>query len=151
MADAACRDLRYCNANPDRLESTVEENARKEENNWAGGVHVAAFILAVFTSWSAGVGGMVAALIVWLMKKDESPFIRKHAAEAFNFNFNFSMFLYTIATVVFIVMTLGIGVLVIWPVWIVLALVWLWCTIKAAIAGFDGREYRYPISFRLMS
>mgnify|MGYP003417422851 CR=1 FL=1 len=60
----------------------MEENTRSEQNNWAGGVHVAAFILAVFTSWSAGIGGMVAAFIVWLMKKDESPFIRKHAAEA---------------------------------------------------------------------
>ena len=121
----------------------------KDTNNWAGGVHVAAFILAVFTSWSAGIGGMVAAFIVWLMKKDESPFIRKHAAEAFNFNF--SMFVYAAASLLFVVFTLGIGVLVIWPVWILLAIIWLWCTIKAAIAGFDGKEYRYPLSIRLMS
>ena len=121
----------------------------KDTNKWAGGVHVAAFILAVFTSWSAGIGGMVAAFIVWLMKKDESPFIRKHAAEAFNFNF--SMFVYAAASLLFVVFTLGIGVLVIWPVWILLAIIWLWCTIKAAIAGFDGKEYRYPLSIRLMS
>ena len=121
----------------------------KDTNNWAGGVHVAAFILAVFTSWSAGIGGMVAAFIVWLMKKDESSFIRKHAAEAFNFNF--SMFVYAAASLLFVVFTLGIGVLVIWPVWILLAIIWLWCTIKAAIAGFDGKEYRYPLSIRLMS
>ena len=121
----------------------------KDTNNWAGGVHVAAFILAVFTSWSAGIGGMVAAFIVWLMKKDESSFIRKHAAEAFNFNF--SMFVYAAASLLFVVFTLGIGVLVIWPVWILLAIIWLWCTIKAAIAGFDGKEYRYPLSIHLMS
>ena len=121
----------------------------KDTNNWAGGVHVAAFILAVFTSWSAGIGGMVAAFIVWLMKKDESSFIRKHAAEAFNFNF--SMFVYAAASLLFVVFTLGIGVLVIWPVWILLAIIWLWCTIEAAIAGFDGKEYRYPLSIRLMS
>lgn len=127
----------------------TEENTINNDTGWAGGVHVAAFFLAVFTSWCAGVGGMVAGFIVWLMKKDESPFIRKHAAEAFNFNF--SMFLYVAATLVFIVMTFGVGVLVIWPVWVVLALVWLWCTVKAAIAGFDGREYRYPISFRIMN
>lgn len=131
-----------------KQEHSVEENTAKDENNWAGGVHVAAFLTAVFTSWAAGIGGMVAGFIVWLMKKDESPFIRKHAAEAFNFNF--SMFLYAAATFLFIVVTFGVGVLVIWPVWIILALVWLWCTIQAAIAGFDGKEYRYPISFRLM-
>jgi uncharacterized Tic20 family protein len=126
----------------------VEENTRKEENNWAGGVHVAAFILAVFTSWSAGIGGMVAAFIVWLMKKDESPFIRKHAAEAFNFNF--SMFIYALISVILFFMTLGLGIIFLIPIGLVLAVVWLWCTVQAAIAGFDGKEYRYPISFRLM-
>jgi uncharacterized protein len=126
----------------------VEENTRKEENNWAGGVHVAAFILAVFTSWSAGIGGMVAAFIVWLMKKDESPFIRKHAAEAFNFNF--SMFIYALISVILLFMTLGLGIIFLIPIGLVLAIVWLWCTVQAAIAGFDGREYRYPISFRIM-
>ena len=126
----------------------MEENTLKEENNWAGGVHVAAFILAVFTSWSAGIGGMVAAFIVWLMKKDESPFIRKHAAEAFNFNF--SMFIYALIAVLLFFMTLTLGIVFLLPIGIVLAIVWLWCTVQAAIAGFDGREYRYPISFRLM-
>ena len=126
----------------------MEENTRKDENNWAGGVHVAAFILAVFTSWSAGIGGMVAAFIVWLMKKDESPFIRKHAAEAFNFNF--SMFIYALIAVLVFFMTLTLGIVFLLPIGIVMAIVWLWCTVQAAIAGFDGREYRYPISFRLM-
>ena len=126
----------------------MEESSRKEENSWAGGVHVAAFLTAFFTSWSAGIGGMIAAFVVWVIKKDESPFIRKHAAEAFNFNF--SMFVYAAASLLFVVFTLGIGVLVIWPIWVALAIVWLWCTIKAAIAGFDGKEYRYPLSFRLM-
>ncbi len=126
----------------------MEENTRKEENNWAGGVHVAAFILAVFTSWSAGIGGMVAAFIVWLMKKDESPFIRKHAAEAFNFNF--SMFVYALIAIIAFFMTLGLGIIFLLPIALVMAIVWLWCTVQAAIAGFDGKEYRYPISFRLL-
>jgi uncharacterized Tic20 family protein len=126
----------------------VEENTRKEENNWAGGVHVAAFILAVFTSWSAGIGGMVAAFVVWLMKKDESPFIRKHAAEAFNFNF--SMFVYALIAIIAFFMTLGLGIIFLLPIALVMAIVWLWCTVQAAIAGFDGKEYRYPISFRIM-
>jgi len=37
------------------------------------------------------------------------------------------------------------------PAAIVLVLVWLWCTIQAAMAGFDGKEYRYPFSLRLLS
>ncbi len=121
----------------------------KDQNNWAGGVHVAAFLTAVLTSWSAGVGGMVASFVAWLIKKDESPFIRKHAAEAFNFNF--SMFIYSLIAVFFALITLGLGLIFVIPAAMVLVVVWLWCTIQAAMAGFDGKEYRYPFTLRLLS
>ena len=120
-----------------------------ETKQWAGGVHVAAFLLALFTSWSAGIGGMIAAMVVWVVKKDESAFIRRHAAEAFNFNF--TMFIFTVVAVFFTLFTLGIGLIFVIPLAVVLAVVWLWCTVQAAIAGFDGKEYRYPLSFRIMS
>lgn len=126
-----------------------EEITVTNDTGWAGGVHVAALLTAVFTSWCAGCGGMLAAFIVWLMKKDESPFIRKHAAEAFNFNF--SMFIYALIAIVFSIFTLGLGLLVVIPLALVFFLVWLVCTIIAAKAGFDGREYRYPLSFRILS
>jgi hypothetical protein len=124
-------------------------NSRDETKQWAGGVHVAAFLLALFTSWSAGIGGMIAAMVVWVVKKDESAYIRRHAAEAFNFNF--TMFLFTVVAVFFTLFTLGIGLIFVIPLAVVLAVVWLWCTVQAAIAGFDGKEYRYPLSFRIMS
>ncbi|MFZ9935172.1 MAG: DUF4870 domain-containing protein [Arenimonas sp.] len=127
----------------------MEENTAKDQNNWAGGVHVAAFVLALFSSWSAGVGGMIVAFVVWLMKKDESAYIRTHATEAFNFNF--SMFLYTLIAVFLTVMTLGIGLIFVIPAALVLAIVWIWCTIKAAMAGFNGQEYRYPFTLRLLN
>lgn len=118
-------------------------------NKWAGGVHVAAFLTALFTSWSAGIGGMVAAFVVWIAKKDESPFIRAHAAEAFNFNF--SMFLYSAIALFFALMTLGLGLIIVIPLAVVLAVVWLYCTIKAASAGFDGLPYSYPFSIKLLT
>lgn len=129
--------------------SDESPNSTDDSNKWAGGVHVAALLLALFTSWSAGVGGMIAAFVVWLMKKDESTLIRRHATEAFNFNF--SMFIYTLIAVFFAVMTLGIGLIVLIPLALVLAIVWIWCTVQAAIAGFDGKDYRYPLTFRIMS
>ena len=120
-----------------------------ETNKWAGGVHVAALLLALFTSWSAGIGGLIAAPVGWVMKKDESALIRRHAAEAFNFNF--SMFIYTLVAVFFTLMTLGIGLIFVIPLALVLAIVWIWCTVQAAIAGFDGKDYRYPLTFRIMN
>lgn len=127
----------------------MSEELNSETNKWAGGVHVAAILLAIFTSWSAGFGGMVAGLVVWLIKKDESPFIRKHAANAFNFHL--AMCIIMVATWLFVILTLGIGILVIWPVWLILGLIWLWYSIRAAIDGFDGKDCHYPFSIKLLS
>ena len=61
------------------------------------------------------------------------------------------MFIYALVSVILLFMTLGLGIFFLLPIGLVLAIVWLWCTVQAAIAGFDGRQYRYPISFRIMS
>lgn len=118
------------------------------EKNWAGGVHIAAVLLAFGTQWFAGCGGMLAGFVVWLLKREESELIRKHASEAFNFNL--SMSLYAAVGLFFVVATLGFGVLLFLPVAALLAVVWIWCTLRAAIAGFDGREYRYPFTIRIL-
>lgn len=126
-----------------------ETQSNSDNNKWAGGVHVAAFLVALFTSWSAGIGGMVAAFIVWIAKKDDSAFIRAHAAEAFNFNF--SMFLYSVIALFFALMTFGLGLFIVIPFAVVVAIVWLYCTIKAASAGFNGLAYSYPFSIKLLT
>ncbi|MCE2869460.1 MAG: DUF4870 domain-containing protein [Gammaproteobacteria bacterium] len=127
----------------------MEENTVKDQNNWAGGVHLAAILLALLTSLTAGVGGMIAGVIVWLIKKDESSFIRKHAAATFNFHL--AMTLAMAATYLFVIVTLGIGVLVIWPVWIVLALVWFFYSVSSSINGFKGKESSYPFGIPVLS
>ena len=118
------------------------------ERRWAAGVHVAALILAFLTSWAAGIAGMVAAAVVILLKPaNGSAFVELHAKEAFNFNL--SMFLYMLIAYVLAFVTLGIGLLVILPVGLVFVVVWLVCSIKAAMRANDGLTYRYPLTFRL--
>ena len=115
---------------------------------WSTGVHSAALILAFLTSWAAGAAGMVGAAAVILMKPaNGSAFVEAHAKEAFNFNF--SMFLYAVLAVIVMVLTLGIGVLLVAPLGLVLAIVWVVCTIRAAMAANDGKPYRYPLSMRV--
>ena len=86
--------------------------------------------------------------IFWLMKKDNSAFIRQHATEAFNFNF--SMFLYCVATLVLWELTDGMLFLILFPVAMVLLSLWIFCPIMAAKAEKNGDEYRYPITIRLL-
>ena len=117
------------------------------DRQWAAGVHVAALLAAMMTSLWAGVAGAIAALIVWMLVRDKSAFATEHAKEAVNFNL--SMFIYAAIAVVLVVFTLGIGLIVALPMWLVLALAWIVCTLLAAFKAYDGQPYRYPITIRL--
>ena len=124
------------------------------DRQWAAAAHLSALVLALLTSWTAGFAGMLAAGIIYLSKRDDSAFIAAHAREAFNFNL--SMFLYACAVCVagFLllgatVLTLGIGLIVALPLWGILALVWIVCTLVAAFKAYDGQPYRYPVTIRL--
>ena len=117
------------------------------DRQWAAGVHVAALLAAMMTSLWAGVAGAIAALIVWMLVRDKSAFATEHAKEAVNFNL--SMFIYAAIAVVLVIFTLGIGLIVALPMWLVLALAWIVCTLLAAFKAYDGQPYRYPITIRL--
>lgn len=117
------------------------------DRQWAAGAHVAALLAAMMTSLWAGVAGAIAALVVWMLVRDKSAFATEHAKEALNFNL--SMFIYAVIAVVLVIFTLGIGLLVALPMWLILALVWIVCTLLAAFKAYDGQPYRYPITIRL--
>ncbi len=119
------------------------------DRQWAAGAHVAALLAALLTSWAAGVAGALAALVVWMLVRDKYAFAAANAKEAINFNI--SMFIYAAISVIVVIFTLGIGLLVAVPVWIVLALVWVVCTLVAAFKAYDGQTYRYPITIRLFN
>ena len=117
------------------------------DRQWAAGAHVAALLAAMLTSLWAGVAGAIAAVVVWMLVRDKSAFATEHAKEAVNFNL--SMFIYAAAAVVFSIFTLGIGLIVALPLWGILALVWIVCTLVAAFKAYDGQPYRYPVTIRL--
>lgn len=132
------------------------------ERQWAALAHAGALALALLTSWISGFAGMLAALVVYLVKKDDSAFIAEHAREAFNFNL--SMFLYACAVVVAAivllgatVLTLGLGIIVTLPAGLALlalivaiAVMWLVCSIIATVKAWNGERYRYPLTLRLL-
>jgi len=132
------------------------------ERQWAASAHLAALALALLTTWIAGAAGVAGAGVVYLIKRDDSPFVAEHAKEAINFNL--SMFIYTCIAVVIgvllvgaTVFTLGIGLILTLPAGIVLvlacaaiALLWLVCSVVATIKAWNGERYRYPLTLRLL-
>src|SRR3546814_2851771 len=105
------------------------------------------------TIWIAVAAGVLAAVVVYMIKRDDSPFASGHAREAINFNL--SMFIYAcvataigIALVGVTVLTLGLGLLVTLPAGLVLllaiaaiAVTWLVCSIVATLKAWRSEAH----------
>ena len=88
------------------------------------------------------VSGFVGALIIWLIKKDQSAFIDEQGKEALNFQITI-LIGFVAAGVLTIIL---IGALLM-PVLLVVNLVF--CII-AAVAVSKGEHYKYPFAIRLL-
>jgi uncharacterized Tic20 family protein len=82
-------------------------------------------------------------LIVWLLKKDESPYISEQAREALNFQISLLIAYFISCVLMFIL----IGFLLIGLVWLANIIF----SIIAAVAVSKGENYRYPFSLRLIN
>ncbi|WP_207496941.1 DUF4870 domain-containing protein [Aridibaculum aurantiacum] len=82
---------------------------------------------------------ILAPLIIYLVKKDDSAFVAEHAKESLNFQI--TMALLCIALVFTI-----IGLLFIWLVGIFILI----CVIIASVKASDKKIYRYPMTWRLV-
>jgi uncharacterized Tic20 family protein len=84
----------------------------------------------------------IPALIVWLLKKDESPFLADQAKEALNFQITVIIG-YAVG---FVLMLILVGILVVWAV----AVGNLVLCIVAGVKASSGEQYRYPFALRLL-
>jgi uncharacterized protein len=118
-----------------------------EVRNWGLAAHLSAYLGA----WVAL--AFIGPLVVWLLKRDDHPFIDHHAKEALNFNISF--LLYGIVGGVIAIplglLTLGIGLIPIILAAVVLVIIWLIFPILAAVKAANGEGYRYPLTIRFIS
>ncbi len=106
----------------------------RDARMWAMLCHLAgfAFLLPVIPF----IGSVVGPLIVWLIKKDQYPFVNEQGKEAVNFQI--TMLIYAAVSLIFwficigVFLTLAVGI-------VDIALI-----IIAAIKVNDGIHYRYP-------
>jgi len=105
---------------------------------WTAFCHASA-LLGVFLHFP---GHVLAPLLVWLMKRDESPEIDAHGKEALNFQI--SMLIYNAVAAVFCLVL--IGFLILPFLWVLNAVF----VIIAAVQASDGKLYRYPMTIRFI-
>lgn len=108
-----------------------------EERNWAVAAHVGSFLAAYVAL------GLIAPLIVLLIKGNASAFVRRHAVESLNFQITTLL-----VVVVGLILTLVVVGLVVIGLWLLYYLV---VVIIATVAASRGEDFRYPLTLRLVS
>ena len=110
----------------------------EDERTWALLAHLSGLIAMLL-------GGLcfLGPLIVWLVKKDQSPFVADQAKEALNFQI--AVFIALLISAVSTLACIG---------FILLPIVMIGGIVYAVIGGMEANKgvyYRYPYTFRLIN
>jgi uncharacterized protein len=123
----------------DNVSESAEQRAlTPEEKNWAVFCHLASLAVVIVPFF----GNVIGPLIIWLIKKDEMPFVDHHGKEAVNFQISISI----AAFISFLLIFVLVGFLLL----LALAIYMLVMVVMAAVAASRGEHYRYPHSLRLI-
>lgn len=93
-----------------------------------------------------GLTGFIGPLVIWLMKKNESPIVNTHGKESLNFQI--SIHIYFISAILFSHILPLVELVVLFAVAVMIfnyAMI-----IQATIKTNKGEDFKYPLSLRLI-
>ncbi len=122
----------------ERNADTPNSSIQPEERNWGLAAHVTALAAYIGIPF----GHILGPLIVWLVKKDEMPFVDEHGKESLNFQISMTIYMLACIPLVFVV----VGIFLFFA----LLVADLVLVIIAAVAAGRGESYRYPATIRLI-
>ncbi len=99
---------------------------------WSVLSHLSLFVFSLFGP-----------LVLYLVFKDSSPFVRQHAAEALNFHL--TLLVASIVSAILVIVLIGLFML------LALAVFGTVMAIIAAVAAGNGKPYRYPLTIHFVS
>ncbi len=115
----------------------MEQNA--EARKWASLCHIMALVGLI----GNGVGFVLGPLVVWLIKRDDDPFIDEQGKEALNFQI--TMFIAAIVSLLLTVVVIGLFLV------IAVGIVMVVFPIIAAVKTSNGEHFRYPFTIRFLN
>jgi uncharacterized Tic20 family protein len=85
---------------------------------------------------------VIGPLIIWLMKKDQSPYLDAQGRELLNFQISY--FIYAMISMVLVAVLIGI------PLLFAVGVASLVFTIIGIVKAAEGRVYRFPLCIRML-
>ena len=109
------------------------------DRQWAIGLHLSALL---------GFAGphllnVIGPLVIWLIKKQESPYLDAVGKRVMNFQLSYSLYGFAAITLFGLLWWLVIG-FVFLPLYAVIGVAWLILTIIGAVKESNGETYEYP-------
>lgn len=122
---------------PPSLTPLPENN--KSDRSWCIALHLSGFSGIILV---VALAHVVAPLVIWLLKRAESPLIDATGKEVLNFQLSFTLYFAIAGALCFLL----VGLLIL-PV---LFVIWIVCIILAAVRTSNGEFYRYPMTIRFL-
>jgi uncharacterized Tic20 family protein len=128
----------------------MNELVKSQDRTWEVLSHLSSLAMLVGVPF----GNILGPLVVWLVKRKDSPAVEAHAKEALNFQISVMLYLMIAVAGTASLMLILIGVLLI-PFLIValilVPIVDIIFVVIAAVKASNGEFYRYPLTLRLIS
>ncbi|MDD5644576.1 MAG: DUF4870 domain-containing protein [bacterium] len=111
---------------------------QKEINNWAMFCHLSALSCYIGIPF----GNIIGPLVIWLIKKDEMPFVSEQGKEALNFQISMTIYAIISAFLMFVI----VGFFLLFAI-VIINLIFV---ILAAVKVSKGESYKYPLAIRFL-
>jgi uncharacterized Tic20 family protein len=109
-----------------------------DERNWGMFCH-----LAALAGFIIPLGNIIGPLVVWLMKRDEYPFVNDQGKESLNFQI--SILIYIAISAILILMVIGVFLMIAIGVFSLIMI------ILASVRANEGTPFRYPLTIRFIN
>ena len=115
------------------------------DNSLAVVMHLLGFAWFIFPFY----GNVLGPLVLWLVKRSDSPLLDRVGKEVLNFQISFSIYISLALAVGTVLLIFLVGILfyfvaaAIWVAWVVLMII-------GAVKTSNGEEYKYPLTIRLL-
>lgn len=119
-------------------ENIVKENEEKQARIWGTLCHLTALVAITGVPF----GHILGPLVIWLLKKNQYPFVNDQGKESLNFQLSMTLYAFVAALLIFF----KIGTILLF----VLVTVNLLLVIIASVRAFNGEAFCYPYKIRFI-
>ncbi|SFS80223.1 DUF4870 domain-containing protein [Lutibacter maritimus] len=108
--------------------------------------------LSGFAGWVFPLGNIIAPLVLWIAKKNESTYIDSHGKAAVNFQLSIMLYCFLLAILIIpiTILTLGLGLIAVLLGIIPAIILKIVLIISASIKATNGEYYNYPYTIEFV-